>query len=84
MVLKGYAWTVPAAPPKNVIEWANVITPGNFTHDTWVTSIEIKPSELGVTHHICTGFIPHQADVVYNTPEWVDKQRDDNGVEVPP
>ena len=84
VVLKGIPWTVPATPPKNVIEWATVVTPGNFTHDTWVTSIEIKPTELGVTHHICTGFIPHQADVVYNTPEWVDKQRDEAGVEVAP
>src|SRR5579862_9985219 len=29
-VLKGIPWTVPAAPPKNVIEWATVVTPGNF------------------------------------------------------
>jgi hypothetical protein len=84
MVLKGMPYTVPAAPPKNVIEWADVVTPGNFTKDTWVTSIEIKPSELGVTHHICASFVPHRAGVVYNTPLWVDKQRDENGVEVPP
>jgi mono/diheme cytochrome c family protein len=84
VILKGVPYVVPATPPKNVIEWADVYTPGNFTKDTWVTSIEIKPSELGVTHHICTSFIPHRDGVVYNTPLWVDKQRDDQGVEVPP
>lgn len=61
-----------------------LITPTGFAKDTWVTSVEIKPSELGVTHHICISFIPHRPNVSYNTMLWVDKQRDEAGIEVAP
>lgn len=84
LVLKGIPYTVPAAPDKNVIEWMTLTTPTGFTKDTWVTSVEIKPSELGVTHHICVSFVPHRSDTVYNTFLWVDKQRDEIGAEVAP
>src|SRR5262249_5114294 len=70
--------------PRNVIEWLFLTTPTGFTKDTWITSIEIKPSELGVTHHICVSFIPHRSDTVYNKFTWLDKQRDETGVEVAP
>jgi hypothetical protein len=84
VILKGVPYTVPAAPSKNVIEWMTLITPSGFTKDTWVTSIEIKPSELGVTHHICVSFVPHRPEVAYDTLLWVDKSRDEAGVEVAP
>ena len=84
MVLKGVPFTVQAAPSKNVIEWMTLTTPTGFTKDTWITSVEIKPSELGVTHHICISFVPHRPDTVYNTFLWVDKQRDETGAEVGP
>ncbi len=84
ITLKGVPYTVPAAPSNNVIEWMTLTTPTGFTRDTWVTSVEIKPSELAVTHHICVSFVPHRADTVYNTLLWVNKQRDESGVEVPP
>ena len=84
LVLKGVPFTVQAAPSKNVIEWMTLVTPTGFTKDTWVTSVEIKPSELGITHHICVSFVPHRPDTVYNTFLWVDKQRDDTGAEVAP
>jgi hypothetical protein len=84
LVLKGVPYTVPPAPKSNVIEWMTLITPTGFTKDTWVTSVEIKPSELAVTHHICVSFIPHRPDTNYNTLLWIDKQRDADGVEVPP
>lgn len=84
IVLKGLPYTVQAAPPKNVIEWMTLYTPTGFTKDTWVTSVEIKPSALSVTHHICISFVPHQAGTVYNTFLWVDKQRDEAGLEVAP
>jgi hypothetical protein len=58
-------------------------TPTGFTKDMWVTSVEIKPSELAVTHHICISFVPHRPSATYNTLLWVDKQRDEAGVEVP-
>ena len=84
IVLKGVPYTVPAAPERNVIEWMTLLTPTGFTKDTWITSVEVKPSELGVTHHICVSFVPHKPGAVYNTFLWVDKQRDDIGAEVPP
>jgi hypothetical protein len=84
VILKGLSYTVPASPKNNVIEWMTLITPSGFTKDTWVTSVEIKPSELGVTHHICISFVPHRPNVTYNTMLWVDKQRDETGVQVPP
>src|SRR5215472_5651573 len=84
VVLKGVPYSVPAATAKNLIEWMTLTTPTGFTKDTWVTSVEIKPSELGVTHHICVSFVPHRPTAKYNTLLWVDKQRDDAGVEVAP
>jgi hypothetical protein len=84
VVLKGVPYTVSATPARNVIEWMTLVTPTGFTQDTWITSVEIKPSELGVTHHICVSFVPHRPNVVYNTFMWVDKQRDETGAEVPP
>jgi hypothetical protein len=84
IVLKGLPYTVPARPKNNVIEWFTLTTPSGFTKDAWVTSVEIKPSELGVTHHICISFVPHRPGTVYNTFLWSDKQRDESGVEVAP
>jgi hypothetical protein len=84
IVLKGVPYTVPAHPKNDVIEWMTLTTPSGFTKDTWVTSVEIKPSELVVTHHICVSFVPHRANAEQNTLLWVDKQRDDAGVEVAP
>ncbi len=84
IILNGMPYTVPPRPKSNVIEWMTLTTPTNFTKDTWVTSVEIKPSELAVTHHICVSFVPHRPNTQYNTLLWVDKQRDEDGVEVPP
>jgi hypothetical protein len=84
IVLNGVPYTVPARPKNDVIEWMTLVTPSGFSKDTWITSVEIKPSELAVTHHICISFVPHRANVQYNTFLWVDKQRDDAGVEVAP
>jgi hypothetical protein len=84
VVLKGMPYTVPATPAKNVIEWMTLTTPTGFTKDTWVTSVEIKPSELAVTHHICVSFVPHRPGADLNKLLWVDKQRDEAGVEVAP
>jgi hypothetical protein len=84
IVLKGVPYTVEAAPKNNVIEWLTLVTPTGFSKDTWITSVEIKPSELGVTHHICVSFVPHRPEAVYNTFLWLDKQRDEAGVEVAP
>lgn len=82
-IAEGNTYTVPAHPPNNVIEWMTVQMPTGFTKDTWVTSIEIKPANLEVTHHICVGFTPHVDGVKYNVPTWTEKKRDDTGAELP-
>jgi hypothetical protein len=79
-VVKGPEYEVPA---KGVLEWTNYVVPSGFTKDTWITSLEIKPSAFPVTHHICIRFITHTPDVKYGVPVWVDKQRDETGSEVP-
>jgi hypothetical protein len=79
-VVKGPEYNVPA---KGIMEWTNVVVPSGFTQDTWITSLEIKPSALPVTHHICVSFIPHSPEVKYGVPVWVDKQRDESGSALP-
>jgi hypothetical protein len=81
-VIKGMEWPVPAHVPKDVIEWATYIVPTGLTKDTWITSLEIKPSSLAVTHHICISFVEHDPNVKYNDPKWVDRQRDEGGVDL--
>ena len=82
IIVNGPETVVPAKPKANVIEWSYVIVPGNFKEDTWVTSMEIRPSELAVTHHICVYFKKHLPDTQYNTPYWSPRTRDDKGLAV--
>jgi hypothetical protein len=79
LIINGPEFKVPAKPDKNVIEWTYITVPSGVTQDTWITSMEIRPSEPSVTHHICVYFKPHTADVKYNTPVWADRPRDDAG-----
>ena len=80
VIVKGPEFQVPAHPKNNVIEWTNITVPSGFTKDTWITSLEIKPSDLSVTHHICISFVPHVDTVQYYTPIWRDTPRDEEGV----
>jgi hypothetical protein len=83
VIVNGPETAVPAHTKNEVMEWTNFVMPSGFTKDTWITSIEIKPSEPAVTHHICISFIPHRPDVKYNVPQWRDVIRDDKGIEIP-
>lgn len=78
IVVNGPDFHVPA---KGLIEWTWITVPSGFTKDTWITSIEVRPSDPSVTHHICFNFKPHTADTEYNVPVWDDKPRDENGLE---
>ncbi len=80
LIVRGPEFRVPARPPKNVIEWASTTIPSGFTKDTWVTSLEIKPSDLSVTHHICISFAPHRPNVKYYEWSWQESPRDEEGV----
>jgi hypothetical protein len=80
IVVRGPEFRVPARPAKNVIEWSGALIPSGFTKDTWITSLEIKPSDLTVTHHICIAFVPHRADAKYYAWNWSESPRDDDGV----
>jgi len=79
LVIAGPSYTVAAKPKADVIEWVFLTVPSGLTKDTWVTSMEIRPSELAVTHHICVYFRPHTDDVEYDKPVWADRPRDEKG-----
>jgi len=80
LIVKGPEFRVPAHVDRNVIEWVTMTVPSGFTKDTWVTSLEIKPSDLAVTHHICITFRPHRPDVKYYVMNWTEAPRDADGV----
>ena len=83
VIVQGPATVVPARPKSDVIEWSFVTVPSGINEDTWITSMEIRPSDPSVTHHICVYFKPHTGDVKYNTPVWADRPRDDQGNALP-
>jgi hypothetical protein len=72
-------------PPAGVVEWTWYVVPTGFTKDTWVTSIEVLPSQLAVTHHVCLSYVQHTDDVPYfkaMLPREI--KRDANGNEIRP
>ncbi len=79
VIINGPETKIAAHPPKDVIEWIYITVPSGLKKDLWVTSMEIRPSELSVTHHICVLFRTHTDDVVYNEPVWEDRPRDEKG-----
>jgi hypothetical protein len=82
IVVRGPEFRVPAHAPQDVVEWTTFVFPSGFTKDTWITSLEIKPSVLSVTHHICFTFQPHRPDVKYYEATWSESPRDDEGAAV--
>jgi len=83
VIVQGNTFTVPAHPPHNVVEYQTIVVPTGFTKDTWVTSLEIKPANPEVTHHICINIKPHVEGVKYNVPTHTDKERDESGSAIP-
>ena len=79
VIVQGVPYTVPAHTKNDVIEWMWVVVPNPFKEDTWVTSMEVRPSEPSVTHHLCIRSRPHQSDVEYGTFVWENKVRDRDG-----
>jgi hypothetical protein len=79
LIVEGPTYDVPAT---GIVEWTWFVVPGNFKEDAWITSVEVKPSELAVTHHVCLAYIPHHPDTKYSTAIPKEVPRDDNGVEI--
>src|SRR5262249_52891518 len=79
-VVDGPSYEVPA---KGVVEWTWYVVPGGFDKDTWVTSIEVLPSQKAVTHHVCLSYLQHTPDIEYFKPMLPrDIKRDENGNEI--
>src|SRR3954464_6036255 len=79
IVVKGPEFRVPAHTKNDVVEWVTYVVPSGFVRDTWITSLEIKPSVLNVTHHICFTFQRHRADTQYYVANWSESPRDEEG-----
>jgi hypothetical protein len=69
-------------PAKGVVEITEITVPTGFTKDTWVTSIEIRPSNRSVVHHADVFIVPHVPGVQYGVPEVTAKLRDADGVAI--
>ena len=82
IIVRGPEFRVPAHTPNDVVEWVTYLVPSGFTKDTWITSLEIKPSMLAVTHHICFTFQAHKPDAKYYVPNWSESPRDDEGAAI--
>jgi hypothetical protein len=82
IIVRGPEFRVPAHTKNDVVEWITYLMPSGFTKDTWITSLEIKPSVLSVTHHICFTFQAHKPDTKYYVPNWSESDRDDEGAAI--
>jgi hypothetical protein len=67
-------------PARGVLDWMTLVIPAPFKEDTWITSMEILPGEPAVVHHACWDFYPHKATYMYNTYEWSEIPRDQDGI----
>ena len=68
-----------AVPAKGTVELTDFIIPTGFTKDTWITSIEFKPGDRSVVHHVVLSFRPHTPDTKYGALPPAPRPRDENG-----
>jgi hypothetical protein len=71
-------------PARGTLEWESLAVPFPIKEDTWITSVEVLPSDPSVVHHICFSFQKHRPATVYNRYEWEEIPRDSKGVKVQP
>jgi hypothetical protein len=69
-------------PAKGTVELTSFTIPTGFTTDTWITSIEVRPGNPAVVHHVVLSFVPHRDDVKYGVPRFLAKDRDEEGVQI--
>jgi hypothetical protein len=82
-IVEGSTYEVPA---KGLVEWTWYVVPGGFTKDTWVTSIEVLPSQLSVTHHVCLSYVKHTPEIEYfkpMLPRVIQRDADGNEIRTP-
>src|SRR5213593_257692 len=65
---------------RGIFDWMTLVIPAPFKEDTWITSMEILPGEPAVVHHACWDFYEHRPEYLYNTYEWSEVPRDDEGI----
>jgi hypothetical protein len=82
IIVRGPEFRVPAHTKNDVVEWVTYLIPSGFTKDTWITSLEIKPSVLSVTHHICFTFQAHRPNAKYYVANWSESPRDEEGTAI--
>jgi mono/diheme cytochrome c family protein len=80
IIVDGPIYDVPA---KGVVEWTWYVVPSGFPKDTWVTSIEVLPSQPAVTHHICLSYVKHSPQIEYYKamlPRAIERDADGNEI----
>jgi hypothetical protein len=69
-------------PAKGVVELTTVRVPTGFTKDTWVNSMEIRPGNRAVVHHVFVSVVPHDEEAEYGVPTSHTQKRDAAGIAV--
>jgi len=82
VIVRAPEFRVPAHTKNDVVEWVTYLIPSGFTKDTWITSLEIKPSVMSVTHHICFTFQAHRPNAKYYVANWSESPRDEEGTAI--
>ncbi len=71
-------------PAKGAVELTTVTLPTGLSKDAWVTSMEVRPGNRRVVHHVAISFRPHDPHVRYGEPETAVILRDVNGDQIAP
>jgi hypothetical protein len=69
-------------PAKGTIELTTVTLATGLNKDAWITSIEVRPGNARVVHHVAVSFRPHDPRVRYGEPETPVILRDANGDQI--
>jgi hypothetical protein len=69
-------------PAKGALELTSFTLRTGLTRDTWITSIEVRPGNRRVVHHVALSFRPHNASVNYGEPHAPVTLRDENGDQI--
>ena len=73
-----------AVEAKGVIEWQSILLPTPFKEDTWITSVQILPSDYQAVHHMCFEFQKRKPELPLYTYEWAEVARKPNGETIAP